>query len=165
MKSHPILTLCAVLFIAAGSCLHAGVVQKLYEVTDGMAYTTGGLDGQGKGDIPITGQFMLYINEDGGQVQFQDVSLSLQESFNWNLLSGTVVDDLLCLSAPSLFGEDQVLCGTFTGPRELELLGDLHDEHADGYTYVCEIQAVLVPEPATMLLLGLGGLVSLRRRG
>jgi hypothetical protein len=94
-------------------------------------------------------------------ISFSNPSYPL--AFDWSSLNGTFNLGTLSLSSHNLNGTDNYLSGNFDGDTAF-LQGTVYDDLYDGYQYDCTINAVVIPEPATLLLLGLGGLALLRNR-
>ncbi len=131
----------------------------------------------------IEGQFQLSVDFDASIASFDWVDailtngqppshhpdfnmngLSLDELFNMTELFGTVVSDALIyfegqtIEGPPLFDINLML--TFMD-ESVHLTGGFVQSVPDGWGY--ELDAVAVPEPATLLLLFLGGLVVRKR--
>ena len=159
-------TVCLLLafFLLPAAISSAAVTSYLLEITSGLAHTSGGLHGQGKGDVILEGQFRLNIDPAINYVALEDVSLTPIVGFDWSSLVGTINGIDIDVSSPNpLHSIDNYLAGTFDG-SSAHLEGLVADPFFDGYSYDCIIEAQVVPEPATLSLLAVGGVAMLRRR-
>lgn len=141
------------------------IVSYTLDITSAGADTSGGYTGEGMGYIPFDGTFNLIINDVTGSANLEDIDISLHPwGFDWSSLEGTYGLSTLYLSSPGFIPTiDNYLSGSFDGSTAY-LQGTVYDNYVDGYQYDCTINAVVVPEPATLMLLGLGGLALLRNR-
>jgi hypothetical protein len=144
------------------------IVSYTLDISSGGADTSGGFDGQGVGYMVFDGTFNLIINYDTGYADLEDIDISLSNSyhtcaFDWSSLNGTYNLGTLYLSSPTTIGPVNYLSGNFDGDAAF-LQGTVYQDFYDGYVYDCTINAEVIPEPATLLLLGLGGLTVLRSR-
>lgn len=151
------------------------VVSYTLDITSGYADTSGGFDGMGLGFLRIDGSFNLTIDYDTGYAELEDIDISFRDffdplgepiypfGFDWSSLAGTYNLGTLSLSSPSFPGLYNSLLGNFDGDTA-SLQGTVYDSGYDGYQYDCTINAVVTPEPVTIVLLGLGGLVLRRKK-
>jgi len=139
----------------------------------------------GRFDYSIEGQFQLSVDFDAGIASFDQVNATLSEEvlyydydehdfsftqslgllFSMTELESTYVSDkqidfLLERNIPTFPGSDIHIVLTFMDDS-VHLTGNFEDPLVDGHWY--DLDAVAIPEPVTVLLLGLGGLL-LRKR-
>jgi len=151
------------IFILYPAPLNATIEPFYLEITSGIAHTSGGSDGGGIGDVPITGSFILNIDYDAHYAALQEIDISPYiHRFDWSSLVGSIYGTDIYLSSPNPIGIPNYLSGTFDGTTAY-LTGTISQPAYDGLQYDCDITAV-VPEPATICLLSLGGLALLRKR-
>jgi hypothetical protein len=114
-------------------------------ITSGVAHTTGGFDGAGMGDVPVSGAFRLHIS--GTSAAMEDIAISDSPSMlDWNTLNGTLSGTTLSLFAPytdPTFPFDTDFLGSFSG-TSLSMTGNYTDPIVDGFNYDYDISAVVV---------------------
>ncbi len=160
-------TVCLLLafFLLPAAVSSAEVTSYLLEITSGLAHTSGGIAGQGMGDVSIEGQFRLNIDPAINYAALEDVSLPpIDRNFDWSSLVGTINGIDIYVSSPDPIRlSDNYLAGTFDG-SSAHLEGWVTQHAFDGISYNYIIDAEVIPEPAAMSLLAVGGLALIRRR-
>ena len=133
------------LVVLLNANLKGETVSYLLEITDGLAHTSGGFSGTGRGDVIIDGTFKLHIDHGINYAALENVDIDLiVGDFDWSDLEGTINGTAISLSFTSPFnGLDHHLGGTFDGNTAF-LQGTVRDEYYDGYQYDCEITAVVI---------------------
>ena len=151
MKKTLWLSLILPLLLTARS--NAEIISYLLEISSGVAHTSGGLDGNGFGDVVIQGTFKLNIDSEINYVALEDVNISLTPFgfFDWSSLEGTISGTAISLSSPNPIAPSfpNQLEGTFDG-SVANLEGRVADGFYDGYQYDCNISAYVVPKPGDL---------------
>jgi hypothetical protein len=121
-----------------------------------------GLNGTGRINITDGGAPGVGARFMGGVGMAVSVSITFDRVLD--LISVELIDRALDTSLIPTF----VIPLTAGGEANLDLMTDIKlvhfDVHSSGLKEVDNINLVAIPEPATMMLLGLGGLTALRRR-
>jgi len=153
----------------------AAIVTTTYDfIKDDSTLSVWGMGGGGP--YSIEGHFRLTVDYDAGIASFDQVDAtilgqgflngqSLGDLFHMTELETTYVSDtqiefLLERNIPTFPGADIHLNLTLRDDS-VHLTGNFEDPLVDGHWY--DLDAVAIPEPVTVLLLGLGGLL-LRKR-
>lgn len=171
MKKITLFLLLMFILIALQTRSDGSIVSYTLDITSGLAHTSGGFNGEGIGDLLFDGSFNLIIDSAAGYADLEDIDITLNgpyvplgyKGFDWSLLEGTYNLGNLSLSSDNLLFPDNNLSGTFDGETAF-LQGIVYQDYYDGFIFDCTINAVVIPEPATLLLLGLGGLALRSRR-
>jgi hypothetical protein len=126
----------------------AQTVSHGLEITSGIAHTSGGIGGGGIGDLPVSGSFILNIDNITNAVSLRDIDITVNPSpldLNWNDLTGFLSGTFIYLSAPnpSPSFPDTVFQGTFDG-NSLHLEGTYYEPCFDCYQYDFVIDAITV---------------------
>ena len=64
------------IFILCPAPLNATIEPFYLEITSGIAHTSGGFFGSGRGDLPITGSFILNIDYDASYAALEEINIS-----------------------------------------------------------------------------------------
>lgn len=164
-------------------------VTTIYEFVPDQSnlVVSGGFAGTSKA-YPVEGQFMLDIDLEEDTSSFEQVDATISESilyyvggfprpFEWTdslntilhmtelesmYVSDTQIDFLLEIERPFWGNYDIELRLTFIDDL-VHLTGGFSDTAPDSYRYDLNAVAVYVPEPATLLLMALGAIMSRRR--
>jgi hypothetical protein len=129
------------------------------EITSGGAQTSGGISGNGAGNLTLGGRFRLTIDSDKDLANLEDINISFLSSgdpfyahLNWGSLKGTFNGNAVYLSSPNpLNSNDNNLSGNFDG-ETVSLHGDIFDGMVDGYGYGCDFNAVVISQSSSHVL-------------
>ena len=173
MKKSLLIILVIIMFIFTGLS-DAGIVTTTYEFipVQSSVLRTGGLTGIPK-EYSIEGQFQITVDFDTGVASFKNVDATLSNGeslnilFNFTGLNGTVISDtVINFEGHTLdYPFDVQVQVTLRKPQEWYYLsGGFVENVPDGFTYDLDAVAVVIPEPATLLIMGLGGILVFRHR-
>lgn len=147
---------------------NADITSYTVNIDYGIAHTSGGFDGDGIGDVPITGSFYLDIDYDTHSASLWNIDISLNPmGFDWNNLFGTIDGTTITLTNiyPHPSFPNTEFQGTFDG-NSGSLTGTIHEPFVDRYQYDCSMNISTIPEPSSIAMVGMvsGVGVFVRRR-